>query len=53
MAQNEITLTFRIRKPWWTHLAFSVAKLWVRCGLPFNLDRFSRWLAGHFKISAE
>jgi hypothetical protein len=49
----QVTLTFTIHKPWWTHLFFAGARFWAWCGLPVNVDRVSHWLAGHFKITAD
>jgi len=53
MAVGEIVVTIRIKKPWWTHLAFRGALFLIWCGVPLNEDRFSKWLAGHFKVSVE
>jgi hypothetical protein len=50
---GQVTISIRIRKPWWTHAAFAGAKALVRFGYPLDIDRFSRWLGGHFKITAE
>lgn len=53
MASRSVTLTIRIQKPWWTHVAFAGAKIAVRLGLPLNIDRFGEWLVGHFRFTTE
>ena len=50
MVRREVTLQFTLRKPWWTHLAFAGARIAAALGVPVDVDRFSRWLGGHFKI---
>jgi hypothetical protein len=50
MAQ-QVKLVITICKPWWTHVFFGVVKVWAYCGLPVDVDRVSRRLGGHFKIT--
>lgn len=47
----ELIVTISIHKPWWAHLAFAGAKAWLWLGLPLDIDVFSKWLAGSFKIT--
>lgn len=51
MADQHAMLTFRLHKPWWTNIAFALAKMAVRLGYPLDTERFSRWLARSFKFT--
>lgn len=55
MAATERSITFAIsiHKPWWTHIIFRAALAVVWIGIPFDTDRFSRWLARFFIVSAD
>lgn len=37
-------LTIRVIRPWWFPAASAAALLWVRLGLPFDVDAFAAWL---------
>lgn len=49
---GHITITLRVRKPWWTGMFIAAIALWARMGLPLDPDKAAAWLARRFKVTA-
>lgn len=51
MASVDMVITVHV--PMWTRIAFVAARVAAFIGFQLDVDKFSHWLGGYFKISMD